>query len=351
MKKKLEIGVVGLGRIGWRFHCKAIAQSRDFELAAVTDAQAERCREAETTYHCRVFTDYARMLKETALDAVTIAAPTHLHFPMASVALRRGLHVMMEKPLAPDLRTAEGIVRLAKRHKRALTVYQPRRLMAEFQQLKRLIARGRIGSLYSCRIVLHGFSRRNDWQSMRKFGGGMLNNFGAHCIDQALQLIGYDIKRVFCRLGRVASVGDADDVVNIMLETRKGLLGEIDINQAYPVQDYCVEALGTQGTIACRFGELRAHWFRKSDLAGRRLDVRLAGAGRAYPDAGVRFREKTVAVDPKYAVDVYADFARAIRCGKPPFVLPEQTLAVMRIIDLCRRNSRKIVETPICKTP
>jgi predicted dehydrogenase len=65
--------------------------------------------------------------------------------------------------------------------------------------------------VYHVRRALFNFARRDDWQSLRRYGGGMLNNYGAHAIDQVLQLIGYDIRRVFCNLRLVASLGDADE--------------------------------------------------------------------------------------------------------------------------------------------
>jgi len=51
-RKRIGIGVIGLGRIGWQFHCPELAKHRDFKLIGVADTDAERCREAEEVFDC-----------------------------------------------------------------------------------------------------------------------------------------------------------------------------------------------------------------------------------------------------------------------------------------------------------
>ncbi len=346
----LRIGVIGLGRIGWDFHCGEIARQRAFQLVGVADAMPERCREATDKLGVAAFADYRELLRTVPMDAVTIASPTHLHAPMAREALRRDLHVLLEKPMALHAREAALLVREAARRQRILTVYQPHRLAAYFQQVRRIIASGVIGQVYHVRRGLFSFSQRNDWQSLQRYGGGMLANFGAHALDQVLQLIGYDVARLFCRCGRVASVGDAEDVVKIVIETRAGVLGEVDINQACTRNLYELEVIGTTGVIALRDKALEVRTFRPAQLKRPCLDGALASADRRYPAGGVAISDKVVPVDARLGLDLYADFARAIRDGRPPAVTPAEALTLMRLLDRCRKASGEIVVTPIRRT-
>ena len=344
-RRRIRIGVAGLGRIGWRFHCARIGGSRDFELAAVSDTDAARRREAESCYGCRAFADYGAMLAEGNLEAVTIATPTHFHKSHALAAYRRGLHVFLEKPIGCNAAEAEAIVRAAKRAGRVLTLYQSQRAAAWFQQVRRIAASGRIGTVYHVRTGLFGYRRRNDWQSLERFGGGMLRNYGAHCLDHALVLTGYDVKKVFCTLRRVASLGDTEDVVKIVYETRGGVVGEVDINQACALPPYEFEVYGTTGAVAKEGKTLRVRYFSARGLRRKKLDASLASGGRRYPSDAIRFREKVVAVDARYEVDVYKDFARAIRTGSAPFVTAKEALAVMKLMERCRRDAGRVVET------
>lgn len=346
-KKPLKIGVIGLGRIGWDFHCPALVKHHDFVLAGVVDTLPERCAEAKARYGCPAFADYRELLEKVPLDAVVVASPTHLHLPMAVAALKQGIHVLLEKPMALDAKEAAAIERAARRYRRVLTVYQPHRMAAYFQHLKRLIDSGVIGKVYHIRRGLFSFSQRNDWQSLRRFGGGMLANFGAHGLDQVLQLAGCDIDRVFCRLGRVASLGDAEDVVKVVIQTRAGVLGEVDINQACVMPLYEFEVLGTTGAISLKGRELHVRSFLPAQLPTRQLEQGLASAGRQYPAGGPTCKDQVIPVDERYAVDVYADFARAIRNGTQPQVKPQESVSLIDLIDRCRRTSGDMVVTPI----
>ncbi len=345
--RKLRIGVAGLGRIGWDFHCKVLGHHRDWQLLAVADPAPERRREAQQVYGCQAFERFEDMLQQADLDAVAIATPTHFHRQQALAAIRRGLHIMLEKPMAPSLADAQAIVRAAKKAKRVLTVYQPHRAAAYFQHLQKIIDSGRIGQVYHIRRGLFRFVRRDDWQSLTKYGGGMLNNYGAHCLDQVLALSGYDITKVFCDLRRVASLGDAEDVVKVVYQTRSGAIGEVDINQATLHTPYDLEVYGTRGVITMRSDEFTIRFLRPKDLKTKTLNTSLASAGRKYPSDDIKDKREVVKIDPKLEVDVYRDLARAIRSGGNPFVPPEQTLQVMRIMAWCRKESGRITQTPL----
>ena len=344
--KKLNIGVTGLGRIGWE-HAKALAGHADFTLAVVADPAADRRGEAVTKFGCAAVATHDELLSSAGLDAVVIATPTHLHRTMAVAAFTAGKHVLLEKPMAVTVAEASAIAEAAQRAQRVLTVYQPHRLMAYHQQIRQAIATGKLGQVYHVKRGAFGWGRRNDWQTLIKFGGGMLSNTGAHFIDQLLDLTGRDIDRIFCRLGRVAALGDAEDVVKLVYQTRAGILGEGEINMAAPRGSFELEVFGTHGVLWKEKNTLKLRYFRPEELPARTLDPALASPGRQYPRDDAKFYDEDILVDGKHTVDVYADLARAIRTGSEPFVKPAETLAVMEMMERCRIDAQRIVETPI----
>lgn len=340
---RLRIGVAGLGRIGWAFHCKRLGEHPDWTLAAVADTEPARRQEAVDTYRCEAFADIEAMCAGASLDAVVIATPTHLHEAMVMTALRHGLHILLEKPMAPTFAEAERIVLAAEAAGRVLTVYQPHRLGAYFQHLKAVVSDGRIGRVTMVQRGAFSYARRNDWQSLQKYGGGMLNNYGAHYLDQVLQLIGYDVRRVWCTLQRVASLGDADDVVRIALETEAGVVADCTISQASVGKGpYEFVVWGTSGTAMQAGNEITVRWFDPARLAPRAVDPSLASAGRKYPAEAIEVREEKVPVNAALQVDVFANLAQAIRGEAPVFVPPRETLALVRLIAQCRESSAGI---------
>ncbi len=340
--QRVRIGVVGLGRIGWSFHCKSLAKREDFVLVAVADTDAERRREAEESMGCRAYAESDRMVASEGLDAVVIATPTHLHESMVMKAFDAGLHVLLEKPMAPTYEEAARMVETAERTGRVFTVYQPHRHHAYFQHLRAILATGKIGEVYWVQRGAFSYARRNDWQSLREFGGGMLNNYGAHYLDQVLQLIGYDIRRVFCNLQLVASLGDADDVVKIVVETERGAIGECTINQASVAKPYEFIIWGKHGTLSYTDNTFHIVSFDPESLPDKQLNKSLTSADRKYPHDKPELTRETIPVDPAFQVDVFADFASAIRKDTPPAVPPRQTLALMELLRRCRENSAGI---------
>lgn len=334
----VRAAVVGLGRIGWRFHVPALVAHEEFDLVAVVDTDGDRLDQAAAELGCSTFRDIATMIRTTSPEVVVIAAPTHLHREIALEALDSGAHVLLEKPMARDSAEASEIIERAEARDLIVTTYQPHRLSAYFQQTRHLISSGTIGTIYRVKRGMFSYARRNDWQSLRKYGGGMLNNYGAHAIDQVLNLVGYDVERVFGNLAISASLGDADDVADVMVETGSGKLGVVEINQASVIQPYELLVWGTAGALVCQHDTITLRTLRSESMEAREVDERLAGANRQYPSDPDPYDEVSIPIDPNYEINVYSDLARAIRTGSPTTVTASEVLEVMRVIDRVRSS-------------
>lgn len=344
---KIRIGVIGLGRIGWSRHIPLIKKSRDFELAAVSDTSLDRCKEATEKYGCAAFLTQDEMIANSTLDAIVIATPTHLHKSMAIKAFKANLDVLLEKPMALDLKEARLISTSAKKHQRILTVYQPHRLKAYHQTLKKIIASGKLGEIYHIRRGMFSFAQRNDWQCLKKYGGGMLSNYGAHGLDQLLDITGSKIKKIYCTLRRVASLGDTDDVVKIIYETRSGIIGELDINQASTMNPYEFEVYGTTGSAQLDGDKYIVRYFNPKFLKNKKINRNLMAENRQYPNDNIKINKIDIQIKDKHGIDVYKDFANAIRTRSNPVVIPEETITVMKLIESCRDIAGTIQVTPI----
>ena len=152
--------------------------------------------------------------------------------------------------MTTTLKSADRIVGEAQRYGRHALVYQPHRLSPETQILKGVLNSGILGPVYLIRRSLTRYVRRNDWQSLRKHGGGMLNNYGAHYLDQLLYLSdGTPVADIRCNLWAVATRGDADDVVKIWLKNGGNQLLDLEINQAAALPLPPWHVCGRYGTL------------------------------------------------------------------------------------------------------
>lgn len=342
--KKLNLGVIGLGRIGWSYHCPEISKSKYFNLVAVADPVPERLKDAEEKFKgVKTFLNYKDLIKQANLDLVVIATPTHLHKPMAMDAFKQGLGVIMEKPICSNLKEAKALVASAKKHKAFLTTYQPHRLGDYFQHVTQLIKEKEIGEVYLIKIGRYRFVRRNDWQSLQKFGGGQLKNTGAHVIDQVVSLLGNNIKEVYCQRRMVATLGDADDALKIICTNEKGMTCEVDINHGTLHNDKLMVVFGTDGLIELpNTNEIIIKKLIRKSLKKIKLDSSMASANRRYPRDQYKTTEKTIKVKKSLEVDFYKNIYENIRFKKELFIKPEQTISVMEVLEKCSKQGKLI---------
>ena len=341
MKKVIRCGICGLGRIGWGFHLPAIKNCEGMEAAAVADPLPERIDEAQKTYgvpHC--FTDWKEMGDPGLIDLAVIASPTAFHREQCEFFLRKGIDVFCDKPMALTLDDAKAMAQTAKACGRKLMIYQPHRLTGLTLKAREIMDSGKLGKIYQMRRNVYSFVRRNDWQAFSAQGGGMLNNYGAHFLDQLLYL-GQEEKalQVRCETARILSGGDAEDYVSIVMRGEKNILYRLEINMAAaltePLPD--LELYGSLGTAVCKGGK----WYLKycTELPELKMNCGLAAPDRRYPPREQNLAEE-ILENPEVSSHEWYKYCREFYNGTAvPFVPVEQTLEIMRLLEECRRSS------------
>ena len=131
-----HMGVIGAGVMGER-HCRVCANLPRVELVGIADLNEERGREVAERYETTYFSDYKALLPH--LDAVVIAASTPAHYALAAECLERGLHTLVEKPIAETAQQAEHLVRIAERRGLVLQVGHIERFNPAFIELKHVV--------------------------------------------------------------------------------------------------------------------------------------------------------------------------------------------------------------------
>ena len=346
--KVLKTAVVGLGRIGWGRHIPEILAHREkFSLAAVVDVSQDRLEEARSKYGVSGYTDVEQMIRAETPDLVVIASPTHLHHAHACTAMRLGVDVFLDKPMATDYETACAIAGCAAENGRKLMVYQPHRAGATVNQLMQILNSGKIGKLTSIHFAYNGYVRRSDWQAFQKYGGGMLNNYGAHYIDILIHMAGDKVRRLYCSKDTVASAGDADDVVKIIFKTQRGITLDIDINQAAALSGPAWTIFGQYGAIISEISpegkpQYRLRWYDPCQAPKITASEVLAAANRSYNnDVPLPWVEEVIPEDSQYAVDFYEKVYEYFAEDKAPYVPVEETLHVMELIKRCHMDAER----------
>lgn len=191
---KVRVGVIGLGTIGTT-HAEVLRRHPFFTLAAATGATDSK-RTAATALGCRWFDSAAELFAAGEVDAVVIATPHWQHAELSIAALRAGLHVVCEKPLAVTAVDADSILQAQRESGRHLAVVSQSRFDPVFRHVKALLASGEMGPMIRCDMVetfwrSDAYYRSAPWRSTwRGEGGGVLMNQAPHVLDRYLWFCG-----------------------------------------------------------------------------------------------------------------------------------------------------------------
>lgn len=194
----LSIGIIGTGNIS-RAHLHAYLEfPEEVQVVALADIEPGKAETARTEFaldRARVYEDAASMLASEHLDLVSIATPPGTHCELSVQALEAGVHVIVEKPMAPSLEECDRMLEAQRRSGKLLSVIAQNRFRDDMAQLKAVLDSGRIGRIAHARIAsawwrgraYYDLWWRGTWASE---GGGPTLNHAIHHIDLALWLLG-----------------------------------------------------------------------------------------------------------------------------------------------------------------
>ncbi|TNU73127.1 Gfo/Idh/MocA family oxidoreductase [Miniimonas arenae] len=194
----LRIGIVGTGSIA-RAHVAAYQRFPDeARIVALVDpvpGRAARARDELGLADAEVYEDASAMLVVGNVDLVSIATPPATHAALTVAALDAGVHVLVEKPMAPSLEECDAMIAAAQRSGRVLSVVAQNRFRDDTATLKEVLDSGLVGSLSHVRVdsawwrgtEYYDLDWRGTWASE---GGGCTLNHAIHHLDLTLWLVG-----------------------------------------------------------------------------------------------------------------------------------------------------------------
>jgi predicted dehydrogenase len=341
----VRVGIAGLGRSGWGLHVNTLeAMPDEYRIVAVCDPNPDRQAEAQARLGCRAYADFGAMFADSEVELVVIATPSHLHARLAIEAMQAGKNVIVEKPFATDLRDADRMIAAAQETGRLLTGSQDQRYAPDFLKVRSVIESGKLGRIVMVRIAWQWFRRRWDWQTLREFGGGSLNNDGSHVIDQALVLLGNAEPEVFCQMERtLLSLGDAEDHVKVILRAPGAPIIDMEFTNAcaYPQDVWLV--MGTQGGLTGSHTQLRWKSFDPDSLPTRQLS-REPTPDRSYNREELPWVEETCDLSKEGHRSnnrkLYNGLYATLRQGARLPITAESIRRQIAVLETCRDSSR-----------
>ena len=352
MAEKLKVGIIGNGGIG-QVHLGGYKRLADsVEIFAVCDIIEERAQKAATDYAAKhVFKSYAEMLAVPGLDAVSVCTPNYMHSEIAVAAIKAGMHVLCEKPMADTLANAQAIVDAARQSDKLFMMGMNNRFRGDSQVLKKMITDGELGDIYFAKC---GWTRRNGipgfggWFTTKaQSGGGPLIDIGVHVLDLTMYLMGNPVPvsasgstyAKFGPRGRGAGgwgappdpnnkkVYDVEDLATGLVKFDNGATLFLEASWASytPSDNFYSTLLGTEG--GADLEPLRVY----KDLSDTPVDISPQAPNIGGHDAEIKH------------------FIECIQEGKQPISTAEQGLHVLQILDAVYRSAASGTETIIAR--
>ncbi|MBU6359717.1 MAG: inositol 2-dehydrogenase [Chloroflexi bacterium] len=250
---KLNIGLIGAGRIG-QVHAATIAyRVNSAQLAAVTDPIASAAQAVAGKFRIpTIANSYKDIISDPNIDAVMICTPTDTHAEIIQAAAAAGKHIFCEKPVALDLAQTDAAVNAAERAGVKLQLGFNRRFDANYARVRQAIVSGEVGDVRMVHIISRDPAPPPI--SYVKVSGGIFLDMTIHDWDMARFLTGSEIEEVYVQGGirvdpAIGEAGDIDTHVTL-LRFANGAIGTIDnCRQAVYGYDQRVEVFGSKGVI------------------------------------------------------------------------------------------------------
>jgi UDP-N-acetyl-2-amino-2-deoxyglucuronate dehydrogenase len=322
----LRLALVGCGAIS-RWHRRAISEVDEVEIAACVDVDGERARETAGACGAAAHETFSAALSVGGLDAALVMVPHHLHETVAMEVLGAGLHLLLEKPMAPTLDACGRILAAAADAPGVFMVGENAQYWPEVRIVREAIASGAIGDVVTAAVHLFlpplpdYYGGESPWRfDAAQAGGGLSIDTGSHYIRPLRMWLG-EIAEVVAAMERPHAAMEGESLARALFRFESGIVASFNL-------------LLTEGAIAPQ------DMFRITGTRGE-LTVGLDVKQYDREHRGGRVLQPEV---PQGYLRSYAgqlrDFARAALEGRPLEAGPEASLGELRTALAMERSAK-----------
>jgi UDP-N-acetyl-2-amino-2-deoxyglucuronate dehydrogenase len=338
----VHLGILGGGNIS-QTHARAAREIAGVEIVAVYGQNQEKAERLAELHSSRAYSEIESFLRHQPMEVVLVGSPSGLHAEQGIAAARRGLHVLVEKPIDITTERADALIAECERAGVKLGVFFQDRAAPDIRRLKALLDEGRLGKiiLVSARVKWYRppeYYRQSRWRGTWALdGGGALMNQGVHTVDLLWWLLG-DVARVWGRAITALHDIEVEDTVVAALEFAGGAVGTLEAaTSVYPGYARRIEITGAEGTVILEndrliAADLRAPLTRWADEPERQ-DERAASP---------------VLADVRGHRAIIEDFLRAISTGGTPLCDGRQARRSVELIQAIYQASSTRREINLC---
>ncbi len=301
MSSKLRVGVVGVGYLG-KFHARIYADLPEVELVGVVDSNPATAEKIAADYRCQAYARPEDLIGK--VDAVSVVVPTVNHLEVARPFLASGVHMLMEKPIAPTYEEGQKLVQLAERSGVIFQVGHLERYNAGFMELVKRVGQPRF--IEATRIG--GFSERAT-------DVDVVTDLMIHDIDIVMSLVGCPIRDL--RAIGVPVLTEHVDIANARLEFENGAVADVTASRVSAKKQRRIRVFGRNS-------------YHALDFADQQVEEVVAQPSPGGGRPEIRSERLTITPTPPLDAEL-ADFVNTVRSGHRPLVDGRTGLEALRV--------------------
>lgn len=261
----LKVALIGAGAMG-RNHARVYAELPDVDLLAVADADPKTAADVAQRYNTQAYTDYRSLLDEQKPDAVTVAVPTVDHLDVALEAIRRGIHLLIEKPIAFSVEEGQQIIGEAQSAGVQLMIGHIERFNPAVMALKEHLSTDELGRIFQID------ARRQGPFPARVRDVGVVIDLAVHDVDVMRYITGAEVVRVFAETERRIH-STREDLLSGLLRLSDGVVGTLTINWLTPAKIRELYVTGERGMFRVDYLTQDLYFFENAVAQGGDWDT------------------------------------------------------------------------------
>lgn len=335
----INVGIVGYGYAGKYFHAYLVNLEKDLNLYAVSTRDSGRREAARRDYKVKTYPVIDELLADPQVDLVVIATPHNTHAELAIQAMEAGKDVVVDKIMCMNTTEADAMIQTSQRNNVLLSVFHNRRWDGDFLTVKKTVKSGLLGKPFLFESAVMRYGPPGDWRAQKSCSGGILFDWGAHLVDQALLLVDSPASSVFCETYKGYWDTDIENHLKLLIRFQNDVLFVIELSHLARIVKPRWYVLGDKGGLVKYGLDPQEKAMVAGDIDAAREDPRSQARVNTVVD-GMPAEMTLGTVYGNWKV-YYRNIADVLLRGAELAVKPQEVRRAMVVIDAAMESAQR----------
>lgn len=349
LEPPVRVGVVGYGYAGRAFHSYLVGLADGLKLYAVATRNPERRQQAASDWGVRTFESLDQMLQDDSVQLVVVATPHDTHRDLVVQALKAGRHVVVDKVMALKASEADDMIRASEESGTLLSVFHNRRWDGDYLTVRKALESGLLGDPLQVHIGIYDFRTPRSWRGRRSEMGGILYDWGAHLVDQALRLFPDQLEGVSGVSQFLHPETDIESFARCQMRFRNGVLCTVEVSNRARLGQHHWLVMGSKGTLVKDGLDPQEAAMNQKQIERAREDP--ANYARVVTELNGQVADMRLETLPGNWKAFYQNIADVLTRGAELAVKPREVRQVVSVIEAQRIAAETGREIPASELP